>query len=125
MSRQAANPLGYAGAFEQLLTAFDVLLLDGSGVLLPSDVTALHQQFDRLTGVTGVASADRGTVGDDGIVDDAWLESDLDPLVENRAQLDGVSKDKLTAYLKPLQLRRRTLRKLGREALKETVQVVL
>jgi hypothetical protein len=125
MRRQAANPLGYAGAFEQLLTAFDVLLLDGSGVLLPSEVTALHQQFDRLTGVTGVASAGRGTVGDDGIVDDAWLESDLDPLVENRAQLDGVSKDKLTAYLRPLQLRRRILRKLGREALKETVQAVL
>ncbi|WP_435197723.1 IS1595 family transposase [Natronomonas sp. EA1] len=37
----------------------------------------------------------------------------------------GVSKDKLTAYLRPLQLRRRILRKPGREALKEIVRAVL
>ncbi|MFC6770404.1 IS1595 family transposase, partial [Halorubrum pallidum] len=37
----------------------------------------------------------------------------------------GVSKDKLTAYLRPLQLRRRILHKPGREALKEIVQAVL
>ena len=37
----------------------------------------------------------------------------------------GVSKDKLTAYLRPFQLRRRILRKPGRKALKEIVQAVL
>jgi len=37
----------------------------------------------------------------------------------------GVSKDKLTAYLRPFQLRRRILRKPGREALKEIVRAVL
>ena len=37
----------------------------------------------------------------------------------------GVSKDKLTAYLRPLQLRRRILRKPGREALKQIVREVL
>ena len=33
----------------------------------------------------------------------------------------GVSKDKLTAYLRPLQLRRRILRKPEREALKQVI----
>ncbi|GAB7091430.1 IS1595-like element ISH4 family transposase [Halorubrum luteum] len=37
----------------------------------------------------------------------------------------GVSKDKLTAYLRPFQLRRRILRKPGREALKDIVRAVL
>jgi len=37
----------------------------------------------------------------------------------------GVSKDKLTAYLRPFQLRRQILRKPGREALKEIVRAVL
>ena len=37
----------------------------------------------------------------------------------------GVSKDKLTAYLRPLQLRRRILRKPGREALKQIIREVL
>ncbi len=37
----------------------------------------------------------------------------------------GVSKDKLTAYLRSFQLRRRILRKPGRKALKQIVQAVL
>ncbi|CAI50814.1 ISH4-type transposase ISNph2 (plasmid) [Natronomonas pharaonis DSM 2160] len=37
----------------------------------------------------------------------------------------GVSKDKLTAYLRPFQLRRRILRKPGREALKQIIREVL
>jgi len=37
----------------------------------------------------------------------------------------GVSKDKLTAYLRPFQLRRRTLRKRGQEALKQITREVL
>ena len=37
----------------------------------------------------------------------------------------GVSKDKLTAYLRPLQLRRRILRKPGQEALKQIIRDVL
>ncbi|MCF2169012.1 IS1595 family transposase, partial [Halobacterium salinarum] len=37
----------------------------------------------------------------------------------------GVSKDKLTAYLRPFQLRRRIFRKPGREALKQIVREVL
>ena len=37
----------------------------------------------------------------------------------------GVSKGKLTAYLRPLQLRRRILRKPGREALKQIIREVL
>jgi len=37
----------------------------------------------------------------------------------------GVSKDKLTAYLRPLQLRRRILHKPGREALKQIIREVL
>jgi len=37
----------------------------------------------------------------------------------------GVSKDKLTAYLRPFQLRQRILRKPGRKALKEIIQAVL
>jgi transposase-like protein len=37
----------------------------------------------------------------------------------------GVSKDKLTPYLRAFHLRRRILRKLGREALKEIIRTVL
>ena len=37
----------------------------------------------------------------------------------------GVSKDKLTAYLRPFRLRRRIFRKPGREALKQIVREVL
>ncbi len=37
----------------------------------------------------------------------------------------GVSKDKLTAYLRPFQLRRRILRKPGRKALKQIIREVL
>ncbi|MFC6873532.1 IS1595 family transposase, partial [Halobellus sp. GCM10025813] len=37
----------------------------------------------------------------------------------------GVSKDKLTLYLRAFQLRRRILRKPGQEALKEVVRTVL
>ena len=37
----------------------------------------------------------------------------------------GVSKDKLTPYLRAFQLRRRILRKPGRDALKEIVRTVL
>ena len=37
----------------------------------------------------------------------------------------GVSKDKLTAYLRPFQLRRRILRKPGQEALKQIIREVL
>ncbi len=37
----------------------------------------------------------------------------------------GVSKDKLTPYLRAFQLRRRILRKPGQEALKEVVRTVL
>jgi len=37
----------------------------------------------------------------------------------------GVLKDKMTAYLRPLQLRRRILRKPGREALKQIIREVL
>ena len=37
----------------------------------------------------------------------------------------GVSKDKLTPYLRAFQLRQRILRKSGQEALKEVVRTVL
>jgi transposase-like protein len=37
----------------------------------------------------------------------------------------GVSKDKLTAYLRAFQLRRRILRKPGRDALEEIIRTVL
>lgn len=76
-----------AGAFEQLLSASDVRLGDAGGVLLAGEVAAFHQEFDRLTGVAGVAGTDRGAVPDHGVVDDPAAEGDLDAALEDRPEL--------------------------------------
>jgi transposase-like protein len=78
---------------------------------------------DRVSGqrdVVPAKSADEATVRL--LLDDRETES----LVQRWLSLHrGVSKDKLTAYRRPLQFRQRILRKAGKEAQREIVQAVL
>lgn len=79
-----------AGAFKQSLAAFNVFFNNPVRVLFASEITALHQEFDRLASVACISSADRSTVAHDGLCNDAISEGDLDATVEDRPEFAGI-----------------------------------
>ena len=83
MLGKTINPLLDTTAFEVAPTSFHVLLGNGLAVVIASDVTGLHEQIDRLSGVSSVFCTVCCTEWDDSIVEDIIVEGNRSSLGEN------------------------------------------